>query len=220
MSIDSPGQLALPAESSQKQSPDFADVRNFLNHTSIGGGLSEGELDDIINNPAKAADEAVASFLKENFADMRRLSSSGTNEIVSEDLNVYAELLKQAESNAGQGMPADYGLYDMHSRLENKAEFWLPAIGGMFGFSAGAVASPLFSVLGALATMKIGPLAHKIGWLGGGAASVVTGTYIGASIGGDIDRGLNSASHQQYFNDEAGPAMKRLLQKEYPTDKG
>lgn len=60
MSIDSPGQLALPAESAQKQSPDFADVRNFLNHTSIGGGLSEGELDDIINNPAKAADEAVA----------------------------------------------------------------------------------------------------------------------------------------------------------------
>lgn len=218
MTFDSTGKTMTPSDKGQAQSPDSAAVYDFINHTRVGDGLSKNELDEIITDPSKAADATVASFLKENFDDMRRLSSKGTNEVVSEDLNVYAELLRQAESNVGQGMPVDSGLYSMHSKLENRAGFLLPAIGGIFGFSGGASASPIFAALGGAVTHRFGRPAQMIGWVGGGVASVLTGTYIGASVGGIIDRGLKGDSHQQYFIDEAAPAMKRLLQKQYPSD--
>ena len=218
MSIDSPNQSTTAAEA-PKQSPDYADVRNFLNHTSIGDGLNTNELDGIIADPSKAADAVVASFLKENFDDMRRLSSRGTNEIVSDDLNVYSELLKQAESNVDQGMSADAGLYSMHSRLENRAGLLLPTIGTMIGLGGGGPAGAFLSFAGMLATATAPPVVRKIAMGVGWLAGVAGGGYIGHSVGGIVDRGLKSDGHQQYFNDEAAPAMRRLLQKQYPTDK-
>ncbi len=187
---------------------------------SKDSSLSKTDLDNIIQESSQSGDDetsSVATFLKDNFNDFRSISAKGGDEIGSDDLTLYSEMMKQNEKNIADGNHPDAGLYAVHNNYENREGFLLPAIGtlgGIYGADKllGLVARNPVSLI---ATFKGGApgvailgLTHVAGWVGGG--------IIGANLGGMIDRSLQNGTVQAHFVDEAAPAMKRLLEKQNP----
>ncbi len=200
---------------------DHAGISKFIDAQKDDSSFSQTDLDKIIQDSSQAGDNqssSIATFLKDNYNDFRSISAKGGDEIGSDDLTLYSEMLKQSEQNVAEGKAPEEGLYAIHNSHENQAGFVLPAIGtlgGIYGADKvlGLVARNPLSVLASLKGGVPGMVglgvAHVAGWAGG--------AMIGANIGGMIDRGLQSNSVQSHFVDEAAPAMKRLFEKQHPS---
>jgi hypothetical protein len=203
--------------------PSYADVDKFLADVSISWSLSKSDLDKIIQDAWKPSDSnksSVATFLRDNFDDICHLSANGGDKLSYQDLTLYSEILKHSKKNIAEGKPPESGLHDVYSSHENKEGGLLPGIGLIGGVYAGdkvfktALAATLPATLRAL---KSNPRTGFLALVGTQVASWLGGGYAGATVGGIVDRAIQDGPVQRHYIDEAAPAMKRLMEKQFPT---
>ncbi len=117
---------------------DYSGISKFIDAQKGDSSLSQADLDKIIQDSSNAGDNqnsSIASFIKDNYSDVRSISAKGGDEISSEDLTLYSEMLKQSEQNVAEGKAPEEGLSAIHNSHENQAGFILPALGTLGGIS-------------------------------------------------------------------------------------
>lgn len=198
--------------------PTSADIDEIMKVENTDG-LTRSALREIAEEPGAGNHERrveTAKFLDAHFEDVGKLSASGVDEITRSDLELYSELLSLSEPEGREPTQLVEAWKSVHLEHELKASVlpMLPEVGVPLGsmIATREVASTPF-VGEKLAKFSLAnPRAFVVSFLAYGTAMGAATWFGGEALGRKTNEYWNRDKINKHFDDEAAPAMKRLMQ--------